>query len=95
LAFSNFFSFFFLFSSLEILLFLNLFIKFPFIRFSISPGLGALVAGIVADHLSPAHTVALAGAIGALAALAIAVAQHGNAEPGVTDCEEPVSSGRQ
>jgi predicted MFS family arabinose efflux permease len=36
-------------------------------------GLGALVAGIIADRIGPAHTVALAGLVGALVAVPIAV----------------------
>jgi ABC-type sulfate transport system permease component len=36
-------------------------------------GLGALVAGVVADWLGPPHTVALAGLVGAVVAVPIAI----------------------
>jgi predicted MFS family arabinose efflux permease len=39
-------------------------------------GLGAAAAGALADLLSPAHTIALAGAAGAAAAVPIAMAWH-------------------
>lgn len=37
-------------------------------------GIGALLAGVLADAVGPAHTVALAGAVGAVAAVPIAIA---------------------
>jgi hypothetical protein len=36
-------------------------------------GLGALMAGVLADEIGPAHTVALAGIAGVLVAIPIAI----------------------
>ncbi|MEO8888152.1 MAG: MFS transporter [Jatrophihabitantaceae bacterium] len=55
-------------------------------------GIGALAAGVLADHLGAAHTIAIAGVAGALAAVTITLGGRRRDRPAVIERETPTAS---